>query len=286
MDFIVTDRFVSMVLGIEESVMDQGGLRNRDVEELQVRPEVKSPIHIQRPAMWMWDICLIRYRMSDVGPAESGREPRPPGVPSTKEALRASVNKLNEISDITNLCGITRRGVTNTYRTGKLSYSMDLTFSVKETVCSKNSGQEFDDPSCSFCSKSIAEKGFCKSHVEFFADKVADVDVECDGLKTVDSESDSKESSETRIEAQTKSKETSLEETPNVESQSEENSLEEESLNEKDKSKETSLEDSADVDSKSKVTSVEEPSDMKSKSTELSMEEPSNEQNEDSRALH
>ncbi|XP_062906090.1 secreted phosphoprotein 24-like [Mobula hypostoma] len=192
------------------------------------------------------------------------------GVPSTKEALRASVNKLNEISDITNLCGITRRGVTNTYRTGKLSYSMDLTFSVKETVCSKNSGQEFDDPSCSFCSKSIAEKGFCKSHVEFFADKVADVDVECDGLKIVDSESDSKESSETRIEAQTKSKETSREETPN----------------EKDKSKETSLEDSADVDSKSKVTSVEEPSDMKSKSTELSMEEPSNEQNKDSRALH
>ncbi|XP_059821946.1 secreted phosphoprotein 24-like [Hypanus sabinus] len=189
------------------------------------------------------------------------------GMPSTKEALRASVIKLNEITEITNLCGITRRGVTNTYRTGKLSYSVDLTFSVKETVCSKNSGQEFDDPSCSFRPKSIAEKGFCKSHVEFFADKVADVDVECDSLKTVDSESDSTESSETSIEAQTKSKETSLEETSNVENKSEETSVEEESLN---------------VDSKSKETSVEESSIMKSKSTELSLEEPSKEQNEDS----
>ncbi|XP_062908635.1 secreted phosphoprotein 24-like [Mobula hypostoma] len=122
------------------------------------------------------------------------------GVPSTKEALRASVIKLNEITEITNLCGITRRGVTNTYRTGKLSYNVDLTFSVKETICSKNSGQEFDDPSCFFRPKNIAEKGFCKSHVEFLADKVADVEVECDGLSTVDSESDSTETSENSIE--------------------------------------------------------------------------------------
>ncbi|XP_059822076.1 secreted phosphoprotein 24-like [Hypanus sabinus] len=192
------------------------------------------------------------------------------GVPSTKEALRASVIKLNEITEITNLCGVTRGGVTNTYRTGKLSYSVDLMFSVKETVCSKNSGQEFDDPSCSFRPKNIAEKGFCKSHVEFFADKVADVDVECDGLKTVDSESDSTESSENSIEAQSKSKET----------------LPEETSNKKDKSKETSLEDSADVKSKSKETSAKESSNMKSKSMELSLEEPSNEQNEKSRSRH
>ncbi|XP_072900768.1 secreted phosphoprotein 24-like isoform X2 [Hemitrygon akajei] len=167
------------------------------------------------------------------------------GVPSTKEALRASVIKLNEITEITNLCGITRRGVIDTYRTGKLSYNVDLTFSVKETVCSKNSGQEFDNPSCFFRPKNIAEKGFCKSHVEFFADKVADVDVECDGLKTVDSESDSTESSETSIEAQSKSKETLPEETSNEKSKLEETALEI-SSNEKDKSKETSLEDSAD----------------------------------------
>ncbi|XP_072115846.1 secreted phosphoprotein 24-like [Mobula birostris] len=177
------------------------------------------------------------------------------GVPSTKEALRASVIKLNEITMITNLCGITRRGVTNTYRTGKLSYSMDLMFSVKETVCSKNSGQEFDDLNCSFRPKNIAEKGFCKSHVEFFADKVADVEVECDGLTTVDSESDSTETSENSIEEQSKSKETPLEET-------------------------------SDVESKSKETSAEESSHLKSKSTELSLEESSNEQNEDSRSHH
>ncbi|XP_032879393.1 secreted phosphoprotein 24-like [Amblyraja radiata] len=184
------------------------------------------------------------------------------GVPSTKDALRASVAKLNEITEITNLCAITRRGVTNTYRTGKLSYNVDLTFAVKETVCSKNSGQEFDDPSCTFLSRNIVEKGFCKSRVEYFADKVADVDVECEGLKTIDSESDSTESNETSIEAQSKSNETSLEETSSVESKSEETLLED-STNEKDKSKETSIEES---------------SNMKSKSTELSLEESSNEE--------
>ncbi|XP_055494505.1 secreted phosphoprotein 24-like [Leucoraja erinacea] len=213
------------------------------------------------------------------------------GLPSTKDALRASVVKLNEITEITNLCAITRRGVTTTYRTGKLSYNVDLTFSVKETVCSKNSGQEFDDPICTFRPKNIAEKGFCKSRVEYFADKVADVDVECEGLKTIDSESDSTESNETSIEAQSKTNETSLEETTSVESKSEETSLEEssnveskseetsleDSSNEKSKSTETSLEDPDNVKDKSKESSIEESSNMKSKSTELSQEESSNE---------
>lgn len=34
--------------------------------------------------------------------------------------------------------------------TGKISYNVDLAFSVQETVCSKNSGLEFDDSSCIF----------------------------------------------------------------------------------------------------------------------------------------
>ncbi|XP_032880457.1 secreted phosphoprotein 24-like isoform X2 [Amblyraja radiata] len=181
------------------------------------------------------------------------------GVPSTKDALRASVAKLNEITEITNLCAITRRGVTTTYRTGKLSYNVDLTFTVKETVCSKNSGHEFDDSSCTFRPKRIAEKGFCKSRVEYFADKVADVDVECEGLRTIDSESDSIESSETSIEVESKSEETSLEESSN------------------DKSKSTE---------KSTETSNESLDNVKSKSTEVSVEESSNEQNEDSRGRH
>ncbi|XP_078260562.1 secreted phosphoprotein 24-like [Rhinoraja longicauda] len=192
------------------------------------------------------------------------------GMPSTKDALRASVAKLNEITEIANLCAIIRRGVTTTYRTGKLSYNVDLTFSVKETVCSKNSGHEFDDSGCTFRSKNIAEKGFCKSRVEYFADKVAGVDVECEGLKTIDSESDSTESSETSIEAQTKSKEASLEETSHV----------------KSKSDETSVEDSSNDNTKSTETSHESPDNIKSKSTESSLEESSNEQNEDSRGRH
>ncbi|XP_048455483.1 secreted phosphoprotein 24-like [Rhincodon typus] len=122
------------------------------------------------------------------------------GIPSPKDALRVSVLKLNRITETSNLCGITRRRVKEIYRTGKLSYNVDLTFSVKETVCSKNSGLEFDDPSCQFRTKKAAARGFCKSHVEYFADEVVDVDVECQGLKTFDSRSGSFESSENSIE--------------------------------------------------------------------------------------
>uniref|UniRef100_UPI00398E9A4E secreted phosphoprotein 24-like n=1 Tax=Pristiophorus japonicus TaxID=55135 RepID=UPI00398E9A4E len=122
------------------------------------------------------------------------------GVPSPKDALRESVIKLNEITEITNLCGVTRRRVKDIYRTGKLSYNVDLTFLVKETVCSKNSGLEFDDPSCHFRPRKTAEKGYCKSRVEYFAGEVIDIDVECRGLKTVDSNSESFESRENSIE--------------------------------------------------------------------------------------
>ncbi|GCB64256.1 hypothetical protein scyTo_0011725 [Scyliorhinus torazame] len=162
------------------------------------------------------------------------------GMPSPKDALRASVLKLNKITEITNLCGITRRRVKDVYRTGKLSYNVDLTFSVKETVCSKNSGLEFDDPSCHFRSKKSAEKGLCKSRVEYFAGEVIEVDVECRGMKTFDSNSKSSESSENSLEVQTKSMETSIEELPNVESKSAESSLEE-SPNVRSKSAETSF---------------------------------------------
>uniref|UniRef100_UPI00398F048B secreted phosphoprotein 24-like n=1 Tax=Pristiophorus japonicus TaxID=55135 RepID=UPI00398F048B len=195
------------------------------------------------------------------------------GVPSPKDALRESVIKLNEITETTNLCGITRRRVKDIYRTGKLSYNVDLTFLVKETVCSKNSGLEFDDHSCLFSTRKTAEKGFCKSRVEYFADKVVDIDVECRGLKTVDSSSDSSESSEDSIEVKTKSKETSLEELSNV----------------KSKSKESSLEESSNVKSKSEELSFENEStesSFESEPNELLLESSSNEHNEDSRDRH
>ncbi|XP_067891981.1 secreted phosphoprotein 24-like [Heterodontus francisci] len=182
------------------------------------------------------------------------------GIPSPKDALRVSVIKLNEITETTNLCGITRRRVNNIYRTGKLSYNVDLTFSVKETACSKNSGLEFDDPNCHFCLKKTAEKGFCKSHVEYFADEVVDIDVECRGLKTIDSNSESSESSENSIEMKSKSKKPSLEESLYVIS----------------KSAETSLEDSLNVSVTWDFV----------KSTETSLEVFSNEHNDDSRARH
>ncbi|XP_059822075.1 secreted phosphoprotein 24-like [Hypanus sabinus] len=122
------------------------------------------------------------------------------GVPSTKRALRASVIKLNEMTEIPNLCGVTDRRGKNVYRTGKLSYNVDLIFSVKETVCSKNSRLEFDDRRCHFRPKKTAAKGICKSSVEYFAGKVVDIDVECRGLRTIGSNSHSLESSENSIE--------------------------------------------------------------------------------------
>ncbi|XP_041056023.1 secreted phosphoprotein 24-like [Carcharodon carcharias] len=189
------------------------------------------------------------------------------GIPSPKDALRASVIKLNRITETTNLCGITRRRVKDIYRTGKLSYKVDLTFSVKETVCSKNSGLEFDDPSCRFCSKKTAEKGWCRSRVEYFADEILDVDVLCRGLKTFDSNSDSSESSENRIEVEIKSKEMSIEESPDVGS----------------KSIESSLEESRNAGSKSLESSLEEYRNVKSKSTERSLDVSSYEDDDDSR---
>ncbi|XP_078408918.1 secreted phosphoprotein 24-like [Cetorhinus maximus] len=192
------------------------------------------------------------------------------GIPSPKDALRASVIKLNRITETTNLCGITRRRVKDINHTGKLSYKVDLTFSVKETVCSKNSGLEFDDPSCRFRSKKTAEKGWCRSRVEYFADEVLDVDVQCRGLKTVDSNSDSSESSKNRIEVETKSKERSIEETPDAGS----------------KSIESSLEESRNAESRSIESSLEESRNMKSKSAERSLDVSSYEDNDDSRARH
>ncbi|XP_078260569.1 secreted phosphoprotein 24-like [Rhinoraja longicauda] len=148
------------------------------------------------------------------------------GVPKTKHALRASVVKLNEITEITNLCGVTRRRAKNIYHSGKMSYKVDLTFTVKETVCSKNSTLEFDDPSCHFRSKKIAEKGFCKSHVEYFADNITDIDVECKGLKTFDSGSNSLESIESSFEVQKKANKTSVEKKANAKKEAPKESLE------------------------------------------------------------
>ncbi|XP_078083868.1 secreted phosphoprotein 24-like [Mustelus asterias] len=194
------------------------------------------------------------------------------GIPSPKDALRVSVGKLNEITAITNLCGITRRRVKDINRTGKLSYNVDLTFSVKETVCSKNSGLEFDDPSCHFRPKKTAEKGWCKSRVKYFDDEVQDVDVECRGLETVDSHSDSFESSEDTVEVETKSKETSIEESPNVRSQSAESSLED-SPSVRSQSAERSLEDSPSVRSQSAESSLEDSPSVRSQSAESSLED-------------
>ncbi|XP_067842960.1 secreted phosphoprotein 24-like [Heptranchias perlo] len=105
------------------------------------------------------------------------------GVPDPEDALRVAITKLNEISEISHLCAITSSTVRDLSPTGKFSYNVDLAFSVKETVCSKNSGLEFDDSSCNFRPAKIAETASCKSRVKYLADEVLDVDVECHGFK-------------------------------------------------------------------------------------------------------
>ncbi|XP_041057359.1 secreted phosphoprotein 24-like [Carcharodon carcharias] len=105
------------------------------------------------------------------------------GVPNPEDALRAAVMKLNEISEISHLCRTISSTVTDLSPTGKFSYNVDLAFSVKETVCSKNSGLEFDDSSCSFRPVKIAETASCRSRVKYLAGEVLDVDVECHGFK-------------------------------------------------------------------------------------------------------
>ncbi|XP_067890720.1 secreted phosphoprotein 24-like [Heterodontus francisci] len=115
------------------------------------------------------------------------------GVPNPEDALRVAVIKLNEISEISHLCGIISSTVTDLSPTGKFSYNVDLAFSVKETVCSKNSGLEFDDSSCNFRPAKIAETASCKSRVKYLADEVLDVDVECHGFKKAKGNGDSLE---------------------------------------------------------------------------------------------
>ncbi|XP_038646305.1 secreted phosphoprotein 24-like [Scyliorhinus canicula] len=105
------------------------------------------------------------------------------GVPNPEDALRVAVMKLNEISEISHLCRTISSTVTDLSPTGKFSYNVDLAFSVKETVCSKNSGLEFDDSSCNFRPAKIAETASCRSRVKYLADEVLDVDVECHGFK-------------------------------------------------------------------------------------------------------
>ncbi|XP_072434839.1 secreted phosphoprotein 24-like [Chiloscyllium punctatum] len=115
------------------------------------------------------------------------------GVPNPEDALRAAVMKLNEISEISHLCRSISSTVTDLSPTGKFSYNVDLAFSVKETVCSKNSGLEFDDSSCSFRPTKIAETATCRSRVKYLADEVLDVDVECHGFKRAKGNRDSPE---------------------------------------------------------------------------------------------
>lgn len=113
------------------------------------------------------------------------------GVPNPEDALRAAITKLNEISEISHLCGIIRSTITDLSPTGKISYNVDLAFSVQETVCSKNSGLEFDDSSCIFRPVRIAETASCRSRVKYLADEVLDVDVECHGFGKVKGNGDS-----------------------------------------------------------------------------------------------
>ncbi|XP_069786585.1 secreted phosphoprotein 24-like [Narcine bancroftii] len=115
------------------------------------------------------------------------------GVPNPEDALRAAITKLNEISEISHLCGIIGSRITDLSPTGKFSYNVDLSFSVQETVCSKNSGLEFDDSSCIFRPARIAETANCRSRVKYLAGDVLDVDVECHGFRKAKGNRDSVE---------------------------------------------------------------------------------------------
>ncbi|XP_007905871.1 secreted phosphoprotein 24 [Callorhinchus milii] len=142
------------------------------------------------------------------------------GVPSPEAALRTSLMKLNEMTDTPNLCGVTEGQLRDISPTGKFSYNVDLAFSVRETVCSKNSGLEFDNPTCHFRHAQAAEKGVCKSRVKYLAGKVVGVDVECQGLRKVKSNSDSLESNESWIKMYTKSRKAKSRETESREDHS------------------------------------------------------------------
>ncbi|NXA94143.1 SPP24 protein, partial [Melanocharis versteri] len=98
-------------------------------------------------------------------------------LPVAKEALNASLARINSQSWGRNLYGIVRSRVMGMDMWDSDVYGLDLHFSIRETVCTKASGR--DPSTCDFKTGPFVPTASCRSVVEVSGELIANITVRC-----------------------------------------------------------------------------------------------------------
>ncbi|XP_066544292.1 secreted phosphoprotein 24 [Amia ocellicauda] len=107
----------------------------------------------------------------------SGLPAFPLDQPIAEQALNVSITQVNARSRGLNLYGITKSSIKKLIPVGPDSYNMLLSFTIRETVCPKDSG--LDPDSCDFMRGRFALVASCSSRVLFTANEVQSASVRC-----------------------------------------------------------------------------------------------------------
>ncbi|NXS53068.1 SPP24 protein, partial [Brachypteracias leptosomus] len=98
-------------------------------------------------------------------------------LPISEEALNASIARINSRSWGPNLYGVLRSHVSRVDTWSSDAYTLELKFSIRETVCPKASGR--DPFTCDFKIGPFVTTAFCRSVVEVSGEQVSNVAVQC-----------------------------------------------------------------------------------------------------------
>ncbi|XP_008936569.1 PREDICTED: secreted phosphoprotein 24 [Merops nubicus] len=98
-------------------------------------------------------------------------------LPVAEEALNASLARINSRSWGTNLYGVVRSHVTRVDMWSSDAYSLELHFSIRQTVCAKASGR--DPSTCPFRAGPLVPTALCRSVVEVSGGLISNVLVQC-----------------------------------------------------------------------------------------------------------
>ncbi|NXJ66878.1 SPP24 protein, partial [Rostratula benghalensis] len=98
-------------------------------------------------------------------------------VPVTEEALNASIARINSQSWGRNLYGVVRSRVTRNDMWNSDTSILELQFSIRETMCTKDSGR--DPFTCDFKTGPFVPTAFCRSVVEVTGELISNIVVQC-----------------------------------------------------------------------------------------------------------
>ncbi|NWR43703.1 SPP24 protein, partial [Regulus satrapa] len=98
-------------------------------------------------------------------------------LPVTEEALNASIARINTQPWGRHLYGVVRSRVMGVDMWDGDTYGLDLRFSVRETVCTKDSGR--DPSTCDFKTGPFVPTASCRSVVEVSGELIANITVRC-----------------------------------------------------------------------------------------------------------